>query len=262
MSYRIKCVNNMNSFRIEDYRHQLAVTGRLKEFKRTYLGQLEEIPNRNSAKKWDTMNDLELMSFKEHPMAFERSKFVANRISRGSRVLDIGSGPGNLESFLSRKNVDLVGIDISSKSIKKAKEMFPQYKFIIGNFLDANLINREGFHYVVAMEVLEHISPTNTFKFIVKVKQLLKNRGIFIVSVPLNEGLEAMIKKGINPNAHVRVYTPAILETELILSGFRVIQKKFLYAFHRNYRLKTFLANKLGFLGKSPNIVIVIAEKL
>ena len=95
-----------------------------------------------------------------------------------------------------------------------------------------------------------------------KAKQLLKNGGVFIVSVPLNEGLEVMIKKGINPNAHVRVYTPAILKAELILSGFRIIKEKYLYAFHKNYRLKTFLANMLGFLGKSPNNVIVIAEKL
>lgn len=185
MRYRIKCVNDMNLFHAEVYRKQLAETGKLKEFKGTYLGQFEEIPNRNTAKLWDKMNDLEKMSFKVNPMSFERTRFVANRISRGSRVLDIGSGPGNLESFLSSKNVDLVGIDISSKSVKKANEVFPQYKFIVGNFLNANLNNEDKFQYVVAMEVLEHISPSNTFKFLGKVKQLLKKKGCIYCFCPL-----------------------------------------------------------------------------
>lgn len=191
-------------------------------------------------------------------MAFDRTIFVSKNIRKG-RVLDIGMGPGNLENILFKKDNDVVGIDISKKSIEIAKMRFPKFKYIVGDFLDIKLNESEKFDYVTALEVLEHVSPSKIFVFLNKVKRILNPKGIFIVSVPLNEKLEEMLNSGENPNAHVRVYTQSIIKFELSISGFLVLKEKNLYAFQNNYYLKSILA-KFSIFKKHPNNIIIISK--
>ena len=105
-------------------------------------------------------------------MAYDRAKYVSGNIGVGT-VLDIGSGPGNLENFLKGRSNDVVGIDISSKSVSRAQKMFPKYKFISGDFLDLNIGLLGKFDYVIALEVMEHVSPSKTFGFLKKVKKVI-----------------------------------------------------------------------------------------
>jgi len=79
--------------------------------------------------------------------------------------------------------------------------------------------------------------------------------------VPLNEGLEAMISKGKNPNAHVRIYTPELIKAELEINGFKILKVKKLFAFHNLYKLKTFIAKYLLRKKSHYNNIIIFAQK-
>jgi len=246
----------MDFFELERRRDNLSKKGDVDAFVGTYSRVALEIRNLNTGKKWDKLNDLKRMSFAVNPMAYERTKYVAGNVGEG-KILDIGSGPGNLENLLKGRSNDVIGIDISSKSVARTKKMFPKYKFVVGDFLNMNIKSLGKFDCVTALEVMEHISPSKTFTFLKKVKQVLKPGGIFVVSVPLNEGLEEMIPKGENPNAHVRAYTPSIIRTELKVGGFDVLEERYLYAFSNNYYLKSFIAQLTSFMWHPNNMILV-----
>ena len=111
------------------------------------------------------------------------------------------------------------------------------------------------------MEVLEHILPSKIFIALNEIKRVLKGNGELIMSVPLNEGLEELIKRGVNPNGHVRIYTPELVFAELKISGFRVQKRKLLYAFRNLYTLKKTLQNTIMKKRWKPNNLIIFARK-
>ena len=43
-------------------------------------------------------------------------------LSKKSKILDVGSGTGNLVGYFSKKDYDVTGIDISSAMVKKSKK--------------------------------------------------------------------------------------------------------------------------------------------
>lgn len=246
---------------LESQRHVLASKGKYRELKKTYSRGNPEIKDYNNPDLWNELNK----SFIDNPMSHDRSSIVAKKIpkQRNVKVLNVGIGSGNLEKalFCNRKLSDInwYGIDISKDSILKMKMKFPYAKFEIGDIRIIQL-KSNSLDYVIALEVLEHIPPHSTFKVLSSINNILKTKGIFIASVPLNEGLDKMIKAGNNPNAHVRIYTKDILNAELIISGFQVISNEYLYAFNSNYKLKKILSR---FLRKwHPNNLITTATKI
>ena len=144
--------------------------------------------------------------------------------------------------------------------MSKAKKRFPYWSFQVGNILRLGFMSN-FFDCVTILEVMEHIQPHFTFAALKEVYRVLKKGGTAIFSVPLNENLEEMILRGCNPNAHVRLYTPEIVNMELKISGFMIKKIKLLYAFHRYYYLKTFITKLFDKMAK-PNNVIVLAKKI
>lgn len=65
---------------------------------------------------------------------------------KGSTILDVGCGTGDLVSYLSDKQIkEYTGIDVFAPAIEKAQEKFPQNKFITGDFLKYNFRNKFDF---------------------------------------------------------------------------------------------------------------------
>ena len=263
MSY--KKLEVKSPFEVEKYRHELAVARRIKELKLTYGANLPEIKNLNTGQMWDKLNETTNNTFLSNPMAHDRIKTVVGylgEIRDNFTILDIGFGPADFERCVDQsfgKKVNIVGLDISNSSIDRAKKEYPQWRFIQGSIEKRNV--EDNFDCVVALEVLEHVSPKYVFRVLNKIYRLLKNNGKFIVSVPLNERLEKLIKSGSNPNAHVRIYTKELVEAELRIARFQIIKHRFLYAFHTNYWIKSVAARLFG-LGKKPNNVVLLAQKL
>ena len=68
-----------------------------------------------------------------------------------SVIADIGCGTGHHTSELSKKNLKVIGIDISPSMIKKAKENYPGVNFQVGDALDNGLLKMNSLTHVLCL---------------------------------------------------------------------------------------------------------------
>jgi len=211
--------------------------------------------NPNTPKFWDKLVDkVDNIPFNDH-ITKDRIKHVASLIpDERIKVLDIGLGYGFLEKEikLKKKYVSIYGIDISKKSVIRAKTLYGE-KFVIGSAKAIPFPNN-FFDVVCFLEVLEHIYEHESNSVFNEIKRVLKDSGNLIISVPLYD----KIYHG-HPSAHVRVFTPEKLFEELLKNGFHKIKTRYLYAFSSLYKTKNVI-NRLLKL-REPNNLIVVARK-
>lgn len=248
-------------FRVEEFRALLAEKRELKGLEKTYRRGFPETKDINTPEFWDKLLVERREGDKQGSITRERIKTVLGMIDGlQGRVLDVGFGHGFIEEYLIKKgNFDLHGIDISQKAAERMKKIVDG-DFRVGSILKIPFANK-FFDVVLALEILEHIPPHSTFKAINELYRVLKAGGTLVVSLPLNERLEEMHKREINPSGHVRVYTPELIKAELNIAGFKIRQEKYLFAFRNLYWLKTLL-QKILLRGRwQPNIIVVLATK-
>ena len=110
--------------------------------------------------------------------------------------LDVGCGSGYGTYHLAKNGVSrIIGIDISSKAIKFAKNHYKEknLEFIPMDALDLKFTNN-SFDSVVSFDVLEHINERNQAKFIAEITRVLKSNGTAYISCP-----NAAVRLGRNP---------------------------------------------------------------
>ena len=251
-----KIIKIKTPFEVEDLRTKLAIKRAYNGFKKTYSDEYPEIKANNSNRFWNAKFKT-LTKFKElDGMTKDKIntivKFLPNETSR---ILDLGIGQGYLEQRLKEveKNYEFYGIDISEKAIIRLKKKF-KGKFTIGDVLKIKKYYKKGyFDAIVAIELIEHISPRKIFRFYKDINSLLKPAGIFILSTPLNENLRLMKE---NPSSHVREYTEPIIIAELKLSGFKVLKERYFFAFKKLYSIKKILTKLFPDWWGANNVVI------
>lgn len=189
------------------------------------------------------------------PIYLDKNISIANFLkNRNGKLLDIGVGYGTLEKILINRfsKLEFFGIDISKEAINRIKEL------VNGEYLvaDAQKIpfGNNSFDFIVELDVLEHLNDAGINRSLKEVTRVIKNKGIFIVSVPLNESVEDKYL-----NRHIVSFDENNILKLLIDNGFGIIKTKKLYAFKTKYRLKTFLMKILHF--KYPNLIIVYCRK-
>lgn len=249
-----------NPYIIEDGRDLAAKSGDTALFKSLYNSSLPEIKNINSGKFWNEHFNSALTLKDQDLMTREKIHKIKSLIpSKKIKILDVGFGQGYIEELLDKnKSYDLYGIDISSTAVKRARTKFK------GNFITGDIsqikthYKKNFFDAILALELIEHVSPNEIFNFYKSLHKLLKPGGILIISTPLNEDLR---NRKENPSGHVRDYQPAVIIMEQELSGFKVLETHTFYAFEKNYILKKFLARIFPNHWK-PNNVVIKAVKL
>jgi ubiquinone/menaquinone biosynthesis C-methylase UbiE len=108
----------------------------------------------------------------------------ASRLVKGKEVIDAACGVGygtNIISCSDAKSV--VGVDIAKKAINHAKKAYKRdnLHFMEGDVTKLRLPD-SSLDVFISFETIEHISKPD--KIVSEAKRLLKNDGIFIVSVP------------------------------------------------------------------------------
>jgi 2-polyprenyl-3-methyl-5-hydroxy-6-metoxy-1,4-benzoquinol methylase len=76
------------------------------------------------------------------------------------RILELGCGNGYLSNTLSKMGNKVVGVDVSENGIEIGKNNYPEVQFIksdICDLLNNQIINKESFDVVIAIEVIEHL---------------------------------------------------------------------------------------------------------
>lgn len=250
-------------FRVEDLRNILVREKRTTDLKETYARTCPSLKNLNSPVFWDEIFRLRGAEEIESPMTRDRVEEVVKMIKdKEGRMLDVGFGLGFVEKSLLRlnkKKLTFYGIDVSTFAIAEARKKLAG-KFTRGSILQIPFAP-EYFDIVLSLEVLEHIPPFQTFKALNELWRVLKKHGLVIVSVPLNEGLETMCKRGLNPNGHIRVYTAELIRAELEIAKFKVLKEKYFYAFKNLYSLKNLLRKTLLKNRWQPNDLLLVAQK-
>jgi SAM-dependent methyltransferase len=139
------------------------------------------------------------------------------------KVLDLGCGNGRFYEKL--KHTDYTGLDISDKLIGIAQKKYGKEKFKVGSALDMPFLEKE-FDLIYSFALLHHISPENHNRFKEEVKRVLKEGGVFILTVwnlSKKRGKEILIPWfGLKEQYF---YSFTLEELELLFKDFKVIQK-------------------------------------
>lgn len=133
-------------------------------------------------------------------------------------VLEVGSGRGEDTSFV--RNAKLViGLDLDQKILKYYIRKTKAYG-ICGDATKIPLKD-ERFDAVSCIDVVEHISQDE--KVIQEICRVLKPRGKFVFSVPLNQRLYGKSDEYLG---HVRRYDVKKLHCSLKKSGFKIMKEQ------------------------------------
>lgn len=140
--------------------------------KRFYDATAEEV-----AEKWYP-NDTLLPTIRE---------FLSLLPSAGSKVLDLGCGPGHESMRLASAGATVLGLDFSCECIRIARERSPQCRFEVLDFRE--LDTRFGkFNGVFAAASHIHISPDELPGVMSRVADVLEERGYLLAVVQDGEG--------------------------------------------------------------------------
>ena len=134
--------------------------------------------NINSAEHWDQTYKDDKYDFRP---AVSEYRVVAQYITNGSKVLDLGCGQGNcLNTIAGMKECNLYGIDISPEGIKKAQVEVPEATLMVGDVTNTKL--EEQFDHIVCLQTMEHLE--NPEDLVKEIDRLLKPGGAFFLTVP------------------------------------------------------------------------------
>ena len=173
--------------------------------------------------------------------------FLKFRPFLGRRVLEIGSGIGNITKFLLDRDL-VIATDVEPKYLALLKNTFGKYKkFIIDHFdmPRAEIDRYRSYHIdsVICFNVLEHIEQDETA--LRKIFDLLEPGGRFLLFVPSHPWLYGSLDQHLG---HHRRYRKKELKNTLEGMGFRVIYLKYF--------------NRIGILGWFLNSRILRRKRL
>ncbi|MDP4218096.1 MAG: methyltransferase domain-containing protein [Bacteroidota bacterium] len=108
-------------------------------------------------------------------------------LPEGAEVLDVGCGNGVISRSLGEQGFRVRGIDVSQKTIEKARSLnrWPNVQFDV---VSAEQLVADGqrYHAIICSEVLEHLNDPG--KLLNVLYQSLQDDGILIVTVPNGKG--------------------------------------------------------------------------
>jgi SAM-dependent methyltransferase len=178
-------------------------------------------------------------------------------LRRGARILDGGCGLGDWTVFLTDQGFQVVGMDISERTIGRLQELFPGYEFSRGDIRATGLASA-SFDAYLSWGTFEHFE-NGPGDCINEAYRLLKPGGLLWVTVPFQNWRHLLREASprykwqqaynLKPGAPwpMRFYqwrfTRADLRQELEMRGFTVLN---LVAVHRDQGLQRTLAWDFG----------------
>ena len=107
-------------------------------------------------------------------------------VTMGADILDIGCGSGRDLAELQNSGFSVFGVDASKEMISAAVNRYPELKGKISISRLPTLYGiEENFDGILCSAVLQHIPDSGLYENFRRIKELLKNNGIFIISFPV-----------------------------------------------------------------------------
>ncbi len=150
------------------------------------LNMLDEMLEKRDGEWWN-----KFYSNRERPIPFFNNSvdeclidFYNKNIFTIGNALDIGCGNGRNTKFLASCNFNAIGIDISSESIKWAKENSDEYSNI--KFENKSLFNykspADNFDLIIDSGCFHHIKPHRREEYLTSIVNYLKPNGYFLMT--------------------------------------------------------------------------------
>jgi SAM-dependent methyltransferase len=128
-------------------------------WKRLMLRRLDfNDPHRALNRLYGISDPWEMTSKKEQFRFAETNAFIQRKLGRVGSILEVGCGEGHQSEYLERVAERLVGIDVSSRAVERARTRCPAQTFKVGDVHSVAASERDGaFDLVVACEVLYYM---------------------------------------------------------------------------------------------------------
>ncbi len=165
---------------------------------------------------------------REVPLFQERKRFFLSAADSAQRVLDLGCGDGVFTFELAGTGVSVVGADISTESLSRARRKYPDLEFRQVSSAQGLPFEDASFDLVICSEVIGQVVDTQAF--LTEVRRALCSSGKLVVTVPyhgrlLNTWIAlARFEKHNSPlGQQLRFYTKKSLRELLEMVGFEVV---------------------------------------
>ncbi len=162
-----------------------------------------------------------------------RSRRRVRRLARrmpGKRLLDIGSSIGFMVAAAMERGLDATGIDSNPLLVEEARRRYPQGRFILGTFEEADL-PAAAFDGVCCSEVIGHIPDSN--RFLSALARVMKPDAVLFLTTPAlreyTRGTEPGRWRRFGGPEHKLYFSPANIRTQLHKHGFSQVRVLFNY---------------------------------
>lgn len=160
-------------------------------------------------------------------------KFIENFLTencQGKKVLDCGCGEGRLSIFLAEKGADVIAIDISSETIKVAKEKAAN-KNISFLVMDVEKLEFKDnyFDLIICAGILHHLDVKKAYSELARV---LKSSGKIICNEPLIHNPIFQLYRKLTPHLRTEWEAEHILSKKdigIAEQYFGQVEKKFFH---------------------------------
>jgi 2-polyprenyl-3-methyl-5-hydroxy-6-metoxy-1,4-benzoquinol methylase len=152
-----------------------------------------------------------------------RKYALVNKVAKGKRLLDYGTGTGYFTDFMVRKGYEAQGIEIDENARKYGKEKFG----ITVNAPEAlfDELTPDAFDVISLWHVLEHLYDPD--KYLNRFAELLSENGKLIIAVPNHKSTDAASYgadwAAYDVPRHLWHFSPATMRKMVKKAGFRVI---------------------------------------
>jgi cyclopropane fatty-acyl-phospholipid synthase-like methyltransferase len=133
----------------------------------------------------------------------------------GSKILELGCGPGNITKYLltQRPDFNILGIDIASNMVRLAKKNNPAARFKVMDIREMDQIE-STFDLIVCGFCIPYLSPSNAEHFVKNINAKLEKEGLVYISFVEGNSTQSTFQISSSGD---RVYFYFYRKTDLVL---------------------------------------------
>lgn len=152
-------------------------------------------------------------------------------LPKGATILDLGAGTGRTYAYFNKKGYEYIGLDFSPKMKDEAFKIHGEFPYILDDMVNIrNHFKDNSVDAVFAVYSLFHLPKDDLRKVLSDVYDILKEKGIILMSYQLGDGEEFADEPYLGESGKKKLYISYQTEDEMdsILKslGFAGIYKK------------------------------------